>query len=245
MADAEKITYPRVPESNWWTLRDQFSKTMPTTVTVSYLKSLLSFTSEKAARNLISPLQILGLIDADNKPTALANSWRNDSTYVQACKEMLEIYPQDLRELYSGSNIDRKSVQEWFQFTARLGQTAASQSAALYVLLNDATPKSSADFAKPKKNTKKTSTSKATDTSASAKPPEPTTDAQSDPGVEVETSEDSNHSSNHSDEDQDNWFSLHVDLQIHISPEASAEQIDQIFESMAKHIKTMKRTTPR
>jgi len=30
--------------------------------------------------------------------------------------------------------------------------------------------------------------------------------------------------------------SIHIDIQIHISPEASPEQIDKIFESMAKHI---------
>lgn len=30
--------------------------------------------------------------------------------------------------------------------------------------------------------------------------------------------------------------SIHIDIQVHISPEASPEQIDKIFESMAKHI---------
>jgi len=30
--------------------------------------------------------------------------------------------------------------------------------------------------------------------------------------------------------------SLHVDIQVHISPEATAEQIDQIFASMSKHL---------
>lgn len=30
--------------------------------------------------------------------------------------------------------------------------------------------------------------------------------------------------------------SLHIDVQIHISPESSSEQIDQIFSSMAKHL---------
>lgn len=30
--------------------------------------------------------------------------------------------------------------------------------------------------------------------------------------------------------------SLHIDIQIHISPEAASEQIDQIFASMAKHL---------
>ena len=29
---------------------------------------------------------------------------------------------------------------------------------------------------------------------------------------------------------------LHIDIQIHISPEASAGQIEQIFASMAKHV---------
>ena len=30
--------------------------------------------------------------------------------------------------------------------------------------------------------------------------------------------------------------SIHIDIQVHISPEASPEQIDKIFESMARHI---------
>ena len=30
--------------------------------------------------------------------------------------------------------------------------------------------------------------------------------------------------------------SLHIDIQVHVSSEASAEQIDQIFASMAKHL---------
>ncbi|WP_147675799.1 DUF5343 domain-containing protein [Xanthomonas massiliensis] len=30
--------------------------------------------------------------------------------------------------------------------------------------------------------------------------------------------------------------SIHIDLQIHVSPEASSDQIDQIFRSMAKHL---------
>ena len=29
---------------------------------------------------------------------------------------------------------------------------------------------------------------------------------------------------------------LHIDIQIHISPESTTQQIDQIFESMAKHL---------
>lgn len=32
---------------------------------------------------------------------------------------------------------------------------------------------------------------------------------------------------------------LHINIQLHISPESTAEQIDKIFESMAKHLKDM------
>jgi hypothetical protein len=33
-----------------------------------------------------------------------------------------------------------------------------------------------------------------------------------------------------------NGPSVHIDVQIHISPEANADQIEQIFKSMAKHL---------
>jgi hypothetical protein len=36
--------------------------------------------------------------------------------------------------------------------------------------------------------------------------------------------------------------SVHIDIQIHISAEASADQIDQIFKSMAKHLYGSKET---
>lgn len=37
--------------------------------------------------------------------------------------------------------------------------------------------------------------------------------------------------------------SLHIDIQIHISPEASDTQIDKVFESMAKHFKDLYNST--
>ncbi len=35
--------------------------------------------------------------------------------------------------------------------------------------------------------------------------------------------------------------SLHIDIQVHISPDATPEQIDKIFESMAKHLYAIKK----
>jgi hypothetical protein len=49
---------------------------------------------------------------------------------------------------------------------------------------------------------------------------------------EVDRSEDTK--KNHLEGNQN--LSIHINIQVHISPEATSEQIDKIFESMAKHL---------
>ena len=90
-------TGKEIPESNWWSMRNQFSKTLPSTVSVNYLKTLLALATDQAARNILSPLKSLGILDDDGHPTDLANLWRTDSTYGKACETMLNaIYPPEL-----------------------------------------------------------------------------------------------------------------------------------------------------
>lgn len=235
MADTTKLVFPRIPESNWWTLRDQFAKALPREVSVGYLKTLLQLNQEASARNLQSPLRQLGLIDADEKPTDLANDWRNDAKYASACEIMRQnVYPQELRDLYNDITADKTAVESWFKYTAKLADATAKASAAMYLMLLDPAPKSSADFSKSKtpiKNDNKGNNA-AKGTPNSSLPQNTTAKSEKvispiAPPKEVT--------------DTSNWFSLHIDLQIHISPEASAEQIDQIFASMAKHIDSMKR----
>ena len=78
--DKNKASYPMIPESNWWSMRNQFSKTLPSTVSVNYLKTLLALATDQAARNILSPLKSLGILDDDGHPTDFANLWRTDST---------------------------------------------------------------------------------------------------------------------------------------------------------------------
>lgn len=95
--DKNKVSYPMIPENNWWSMRNQFSKTLPSTVSVNYLKTLLALATDQAARNILSPLKSLGILDDDGHPTDLANLWRTDSTYGKACETMLNaIYPPEL-----------------------------------------------------------------------------------------------------------------------------------------------------
>ena len=55
---ADKQIYPMISEKSWWQLRNQFKKTIPSVVNVSYLKSLLSLNSDQSARNILAPLRL-------------------------------------------------------------------------------------------------------------------------------------------------------------------------------------------
>ena len=217
-------SYPRIPESNWWRIRDQFKKTMPGAITPAYVRSLLGLNSEGAAKNLIGPLRKLGLIDDDNKPTARANDWRNDAKYADVCKEMLaEVYPQELRDLFSGPSVDRQAVTDWFSHVARLGEAAAGKNAQLYVLLNEGVPRSSEG--QPKKGEVKPKVSKASSGANGGRAI-----------ISSGTPKGSQESPFAVPKPVQDGPTIHMDFQIHISPEAGAEQIDAIFAAMAKHL---------
>lgn len=217
-------SYPKIPESNWWKLRDQFKKTLPGAVTPAYVRSLLGLNSEKAAQNLIGPLRQLGLIDEDNKPTARANDWRNDGKYADVCREMLaEIYPQELRDLYGGADLDRHAVEDWFSHVAALGQGAAAKNAQMYVLLNEGVPRSLEG--PPKKGEVKPKSGKSV---AGDKGDQASRKSSGTPQVQQKRDGGSSKPAVAP--------TVHMDFQIHISPEAGAEQIEAIFAAMAKHL---------
>lgn len=75
-------SFPTISEKNWWTIREKFKSSLPSIVSTTYIKSLLSMANDNSANsNVISPLKRIGLIDDENKPTALANDWRIDDKY--------------------------------------------------------------------------------------------------------------------------------------------------------------------
>lgn len=221
---AEKV-YPRIPESNWWALRAQFRKSVPTALTTNYLKTLLNL-SDKSALNLMPMLKQINLIDAEGKPTERAYNWRDDGKYQVVCHQLLdEIYPQELRDLFPGADVDRASLRGWFMSDAKVGEAAAKQCAAFYSLLAQAQVKTEMDSlpaTKPKasKNNGKNGTKPRGNTPAQ-EAPTPTVSTAPTPEPAGRTKRQP---------------TLHIDLQVHISPEASVDQIDAIFASMAKHL---------
>lgn len=229
---ADKQYYPMIPELSWWTLREQFKKTVPSVVSVSYLKSLLSLTSDQSAKNLQSPLRQMKIIDENNKPTSRANDWRTDAQYLQVCENIVsEIYPPELNDLFP-DEVDVKKAADWFMHTGQVGESAAKKLTSTYSLLKNGRVKNSEELSKsPRRTTEKKETQpKVENRPSKTENKKNTTDSQSGttnnniaPPPNIETKPHQNPT-------------IHIDLQVHISPEATAQQIDNIFSSISKHL---------
>ncbi len=230
MAEEENVSYPIIPVKQWWKLRKSFENKIPSVVTLSYLATLLGMQENSARTNILRPLAIMGIIDAEGKPTDLARRWRDNDEYLAMCHEIRDaIYPDELRAIAPGPSIDRSTVESWFLRKTGVGKNTAKKMAAVYELLTEADSSKEDDGPKavivPK-------TSKPTPPKmfkSTAKPiaatPVEKAPISIPPGSELSPTE-----------IQPLGPSLHFDIQIHISAETSAEQIDQIFSSMAKHL---------
>lgn len=235
MADDKKKGYPKIPRGNWFLLREKFKQRTPERVSPSYVASALGMGEASASANIIPPLKAFGLIDEVGKPSELAYEWRDDLKYAEVCQTILEAtYPQELRDLFHDKDAALKDVANWFARSSKVGESAARGYAATYVMLVEAdlSKAKESGTSKQKAATKVTKpikaiapAAKAAKSAASPKPSKPSPD------------------DNGQDHDESGGFSpkLHIDIQIHISPDSGPEQIDRIFESMAKHLKPLKR----
>ena len=218
---SDNITFPKIPVSNWYAIRKQFAKTLPSVVSQTYLQSLLKLGSAKSAQNFISPLKMMGIIDEECKPTDLANKWRNDATYAEACKEIFErVYPDELRQLFVGEDIDKEALTTWFMSTTKCGEAAAKLLSVTFMYLCNPSLEPS------EKNTAKTSS-----ISKSAKKIKREAREKNSETVTSNVMANDQQTSNTTRRP-----TVHIDLQIHISPDSSAEQVDAIFASIAKHL---------
>ncbi len=189
-----------------------------------------------SAQNIISPLRRIGLIDKDGKPTARAISWRDDEEYPSVCDEIRkEVYPSELLDAFPDADSSRTGVERWFANKTGLGESAVGSMAVFYLLLAEADPTkqdSITSSVKPSKPRQVQPSSAKLKIASSAK-----IEKEASNGIgAVATVEPEVKPS--STKVNVNGFgpTLHIDIQIHIAPDASAEQIDQIFASMNKHL---------
>lgn len=226
-------SFPKIPTGSWWNLRELFKKKVPAAVTATYLASALSMAEKSAQSNLIGPFKKIGIIEEDGKPTDLAYDWRDDNKYADVCATLLaEYYPEEVRDLFHTPDLDTQKLTNWFMSHARCGEVTGKMYARFYLLLLKANPSGgeSAIANKEPKAPKTTVSKRRKKVQPIAEVPAVTAQ-QAPEKIQSPHEIKATHLSSTPE--------LHVNIQLHISPETSADQIDKIFESMAKHLKKL------
>ncbi|HRI04882.1 MAG TPA: DUF5343 domain-containing protein [Pyrinomonadaceae bacterium] len=231
---ADKVTYPKITRKIWWLLRARLKQTVPTSITPTYISSVSEMTDASAKGNVIAPLREMLLIDENSKPTDLMERWRHDDEYASVCTEIRgKVYPHELIEAFPSPTADQEDrIKAWFSKNAKVGDAAARMYTTTYVLLSEADP-SKTEESRPKANPSapKPKKEKAS-TESKVKEPQNKVNAKK---IDREDNE--------SEQNKGGGLafpSIHIDVQVHISPDTSAEQIDKIFESMSKHLTKFK-----
>jgi hypothetical protein len=229
MAEEERTTYPSIPVKKWWLLRNKFKQSIPNAVTPGYLAATLEINQASAKANVIPALVAFKIISQDGKPTERAKRWRDDEQYAAVCEQLRnEIYPTELLDALPPPSPNRESVERWIASKTGVGQNAAGKMASTYLLLCEANPQVKSDIsgASSTRTQKKLSKSKQT----ASRPTKPTAEdmagAMANGQVDLQQRRTA----------QQPEPSLHIDVQIHISPDASSDQIEQIFANMAKYL---------
>jgi hypothetical protein len=218
------VSFPKVPAKSWALLRARAVAAPSIKFTPSAVAAMLGMASPDSARdNVVSHIRKLGLIDEEGALTNRGNKWRVNASYTDACQEILdEVYPDELAGFTDSQGApDISQVVTWMQHGG-LGASNARQMAVTYAMialkkvpeLPDSQSKKNSQNAPPRKASPKSA--------PKVEAPQPPESKPTSPSEPARSSSDGPN--------------IHLDIQIHIPVEASTEQIDQIFASMAKHL---------
>lgn len=129
--------YPKLGVKPWRTLRSRAASAPSTKFTPTYVATALGLANpESATNNVVRPLQQLSLIDDQGSLTERGNKWRIDSSYREACQEILDnVYPAELASFTDAAGApDRTQLTSWFQHQ-KFGESNARQMAATYAMI--------------------------------------------------------------------------------------------------------------
>ena len=215
MGEENKPAFPMLPAKHWWLLRKRFKQSIPGTVTANYLASVLGMEVRSARGNVLPYLISMGIIDEDGKTLDRAKHWRDDLEYPKVCEEILEdAYPRELLDIFPGPEIEREAITRWFSNHTGAGKVAVRRMVGTFTLLLKKDPSAEHEEKANNIDRKIVPKKKASTYSKPATPDTKTT-----------TTKTENVGPN-----------LNINVQVHISSDATPDQIDQIFQSMAKHI---------
>ena len=217
--------YPKISAKAWATLRAKAAAAPSTKFTPGAVAALMEMSSPDSARdNTVGPMRRLGLIDEDGALTDRGNKWRVDSSFGDACQEILhEIYPDELGALIDDDGIpDAAKVRTWFDHRG-FGDSNARQMAGTYVMVasKQVPGPPATDSGKAKRE---------------ASPAKKTAGKSAEPAEPEKTHEVAAHEPPAPPAKSDGGPTVHLDIQIHIPADATPEKIDQIFSSMARHL---------
>jgi hypothetical protein len=207
----ERKTFPMLAPSHWWKLRKKFHQSIPGVVTDSYVATVLEMEEVSARSNVMPYLKSLGLISQDGKPTELVKQWRDDESYSDACKAILTTYPEELLHAIDDISTGRPKAERWFRNKAGVGQNAAAKMASIFMVIYEGDVK------------------KAPEGRSATAPKQAAKTVETVPKGHIESEGSGGRSQSAGPE-------VNINLQIHISADASPDQIDQIFVSMSKHL---------
>jgi hypothetical protein len=216
-------SYPQIPTTVWWGIRALLLRSPKAKFDENMLSASLDV-QVSAARAYLKQLALVGILDSDGKITELGGKWRLDDTYTEAVGEILKsVYDEGLTTICPPGEVDRSKAKSWFM-SQGLGAGSAGNKAATYELIASVKPgphEPEADRAPrgakavPKqKNAAKSVSNNGERRIEDKEAPKKTLDRKG--GADA--------------------FPLNVNVQIHISADASSDQIDSIFKSMRHHL---------
>ncbi|WGJ14774.1 hypothetical protein QEV83_00150 [Methylocapsa sp. D3K7] len=215
---ADKLSYPQIPSTVWWGLRNVLQRSPSATIDERALGVELNV-QETAARQYLSELKRVGILNDENKATPVAQKWRDDETYGEAVDEILRnAYPESLIQVAPRGAADRQKIISWFTREG-LGSGTAGNKAATYLLISSDLPNEapSRGSARPQKVAGKGSQMAQAPARAAARSSSKGNEKRSPPPLS-------------------GLMPLNVNVQIHISAEATGEQIESIFAAMRRYL---------
>jgi hypothetical protein len=226
---ADKNRYPQIPSTVWWGVRSVLNRTPNATLDERLLGVHLGV-QEAAAKAYINELRSVGIVTDEGKATELAHLWRLDESYAEAVTELVSAtYPDSLVHIAPPGEAERQKVVTWFKREG-LGEGAAGNKAATYLLLSSPTPNEA-----PKPAAK----AGQGDSAAGARPTRRQATNSRRPAAVVETPASTKGGGERSDTTAARGpesFPLNVNVQIHISADAGTEQIESIFQAMRRYL---------
>ncbi|WP_157598650.1 hypothetical protein [Tateyamaria omphalii] len=219
---ADQNTFPQIPTTVWWGIRNLIKKSPKTKFDASMIGASLGV-QPAASRQYVAELKRAQILDEEGAATALALRWRQDDEYANAVKELVsEIYPESLVAIAPVGEAQRDVVTNWF-IQQNLGEGSARNKAATYLLISSEQPGEGGS--RPASPSKTGSSTKA---STQSSPTRKVSSKSTPPSGAPKRNSDANSSLQ--------GFPLNVNVQIHISADASTDQIETIFASMRKHL---------